>query len=128
MLVNNAGIVRDSQLIKYKDGNVVSKMTDEAFDKVIDVNLKGVFRCTRAVVPHMIKNGGGAIVSTSSVVGLYGNFGQTNYVGNEGGRYRNDRRPGRGSSGATRSASMRWLLDSSARRFSGPCRRRFSKT
>lgn len=85
VLVNNAGVVRDSQLVKYKDGKVVAQMTDEAFDKVIDVNLKGVFRCTRAVVPHMIRNGGGAIVSTSSVVGLYGNFGQTNYVATKAG-------------------------------------------
>ncbi len=85
VLINNAGVVRDSQLVKYKDGKVVSQMTDEAFDRVIDVNLRGVFRCTRTVVPHMIKAGGGAIVSTSSVVGLYGNFGQTNYVATKAG-------------------------------------------
>lgn len=85
VLVNNAGVVRDSQLIKWKEGKVLSEMTDEAFDRVIDVNLRGVFHCTRAVVPHMIKNGGGAIVSTSSVVGLYGNFGQTNYVATKAG-------------------------------------------
>ncbi|MBW2524537.1 MAG: SDR family oxidoreductase [Deltaproteobacteria bacterium] len=84
-LVNNAGIVRDAQLVKFKNGEVQSTMTDEAFDQVIDVNLRGVFRTTRAVVPHMIRGGGGAIVNTSSVVGLYGNFGQTNYVATKSG-------------------------------------------
>ncbi len=85
VLVNNAGIVRDAQLVKYKDGAVVSTMTDEAWDAVINVNLKGVFLCTRAVVPHMIKGGGGVVLSASSVVGLYGNFGQTNYSATKGG-------------------------------------------
>jgi 3-oxoacyl-[acyl-carrier protein] reductase len=80
VLVNNAGILRDSQLVKWKDGEVVSTMDDATFDAVIDVNLKGVFRCTRAVVPHMIRSGGGAILNASSIVGLYGNFGQTNYA------------------------------------------------
>lgn len=84
-LINNAGIVRDAQLIKYKDGEVKAAMTDEAFDAVISVNLKGVFHCTRAVVPAMIAGGGGAIVNASSVVGLYGNFGQTNYVATKAG-------------------------------------------
>jgi len=84
-LVNNAGIVRDAQLIKYKDGQVVASMSDEVFDAVLSVNLKGVFHCTRAVVPHMISGGGGAIVNASSVVGLYGNFGQTNYVATKAG-------------------------------------------
>ena len=85
VLVNNAGIVRDAQLIKYKDGAVVSTMSDETWDAVINVNLKGVFLCTRAVVPHMIAGGGGVILSASSVVGLYGNFGQTNYSATKGG-------------------------------------------
>ena len=80
VLVNNAGIVRDAQMIKWKDGEVLSVMTDEIFDAVIDVNLKGVFYCARAVVPHMIRQGGGVILNASSVVGLYGNFGQTNYA------------------------------------------------
>jgi 3-oxoacyl-[acyl-carrier protein] reductase len=80
VLVNNAGIVRDAQLVKWKDGQVVSVMSDEVFDAVIDVNLKGVFYCARAVVPHMIRQGGGVILNASSVVGLYGNFGQTNYA------------------------------------------------
>jgi 3-oxoacyl-[acyl-carrier protein] reductase len=79
-LVNNAGILRDAQLIKYKDGSIAGTMSDEQFDAVISVNLKGVFTCTRAVVPHMIAGGGGVILNASSVVGLYGNFGQTNYV------------------------------------------------
>lgn len=80
VLVNNAGIVRDAQMIKWKDGEIVSIMTDEMFDAVVDVNLKGVFCCARAVVPHMIRQGAGVILNASSVVGLYGNFGQTNYA------------------------------------------------
>lgn len=85
VLVNNAGILRDAQLIKYKDGSIAGTMTDEQFDAVISVNLKGVFTCTRAVVPHMITAGGGVILNASSVVGLYGNFGQTNYVATKSG-------------------------------------------
>ena len=85
VLVNNAGILRDGQLVKYKDGEVAGMMSDEQFDAVISVNLKGVFVCTRAVVPHMIKAGGGAILNASSIVGLYGNFGQTNYVASKSG-------------------------------------------
>ena len=60
-------------------------MTDEQFDAVINVNLRGVFLCTRAVVPHMIAGGGGVVLSASSVVGLYGNFGQTNYTATKAG-------------------------------------------
>lgn len=85
VLVNNAGIVRDAQLVKIKEGQVASTMTDAAFDQVIGVNLKGVFNCTRAVVPHLVRAGGGAILNASSVVGLYGNFGQTNYVATKAG-------------------------------------------
>jgi 3-oxoacyl-[acyl-carrier protein] reductase len=80
VLVNNAGILRDGQLVKYKDGAIAGMLSDEQFDAVIGVNLRGVFLCTRAVVPHMIKAGGGVILNASSVVGIYGNFGQTNYV------------------------------------------------
>jgi len=85
VLVNNAGILRDAQLVKWKDGQAAATMTDAAFDAVIGVNLKGVFHCTRAVAPHMIKAGGGVILNASSVVGLYGNFGQTNYVASKAG-------------------------------------------
>jgi len=85
VLVNNAGIVRDAQLVKYKDGAVAATMTDEQWDAVIGVNLKGVFLCTRAVTPHMIAAGGGVVLNASSVVGLYGNFGQTNYVATKAG-------------------------------------------
>ena len=80
VLVNNAGILRDGQLVKSKAGEVAAILSDEQFDAVINVNLKGIFISTRAVVPHMIANGGGVILNASSVVGLYGNFGQTNYV------------------------------------------------
>ncbi|MEW9899901.1 3-oxoacyl-ACP reductase FabG [Chitinivorax sp. PXF-14] len=71
VLVNNAGIVADARL---------QKMTDEQFDRVIDINLKGVYRCTKAVVDIMVGQGSGSILNASSVVGLYGNFGQTNYA------------------------------------------------
>jgi len=70
-LVNNAGITRDARLVN---------MTDEQFDAVIDVNLRAVFRCTQIVARHMVEHGSGVILSASSVVGLYGNFGQTNYA------------------------------------------------
>ncbi|MCA9937253.1 MAG: 3-oxoacyl-ACP reductase FabG [Anaerolineales bacterium] len=85
VLVNNAGITRDAQLIKYKNGAVVDQMSAAAWDAVINVNLKGVFNCTQAVVPIMIAQGGGVILNASSVVGLYGNFGQTNYVATKAG-------------------------------------------
>lgn len=76
ILCNNAGITRDARLVK---------MTEEQFDQVINVNLKGVFNLTQAVAPHMIERGYGRIITTSSVVGLYGNFGQTNYVATKSG-------------------------------------------
>ncbi|MGE0452332.1 MAG: beta-ketoacyl-ACP reductase [Vicinamibacteria bacterium] len=85
VIVNNAGIVRDAQLAKWKDGKLVASMTDEQWDVVIGVNLRGVFNCTRAVAPYMIEAGGGVILNASSVVGLYGNFGQTNYVATKAG-------------------------------------------
>ncbi|HVE48222.1 MAG TPA: 3-oxoacyl-ACP reductase FabG [Casimicrobiaceae bacterium] len=70
-LVNNAGIVQDAQF---------KKMTDEQFERVIDVNLKGVYNCTKAVVDIMLEQHSGCILNASSIVGLYGNFGQTNYA------------------------------------------------
>jgi len=76
ILVNNAGITSDAQLVK---------MSVDQFDKVINVNLKGVFLCTRAVAPHMIAAGSGKIINAASVVGLYGNFGQTNYAATKAG-------------------------------------------
>ncbi len=85
ILVNNAGILRDAQLVKYKDGQIVGQMSEEDFDRVVAVNLKGVFNCTQAVVPYMIRQGGGVILNASSVVGLDGNFGQTNYVATKAG-------------------------------------------
>ncbi|WP_249871742.1 3-oxoacyl-ACP reductase FabG [Oceanobacillus saliphilus] len=71
ILVNNAGITRDAML---------SKMSLEQFQQVIDVNLTGVFNCTKAVLPTMVEQGKGKIISTSSVSGVYGNVGQTNYA------------------------------------------------
>lgn len=71
VLVNNAGITKDARLVK---------MTEVEFDAVIDVNLKGVFNCSQAVVETMTAQGSGVILNASSVVGIYGNFGQTNYA------------------------------------------------
>ncbi|MFZ1750663.1 MAG: 3-oxoacyl-[acyl-carrier-protein] reductase [Saprospiraceae bacterium] len=71
ILVNNAGITRDSTLLK---------MSDDQWQQVIDINLSGVYHCTRVVAPYMVEKGYGRIISISSVVGLYGNFGQTNYA------------------------------------------------
>ena len=80
VLVNNAGILRDGQMVKVKQGELIKQMPEHDFDAVIAVNLKGVFACSQAVAPHMIARGYGRIINASSVVGLYGNFGQTNYV------------------------------------------------
>jgi 3-oxoacyl-[acyl-carrier protein] reductase len=85
ILINNAGILRDAQLVKVKDGELVTQMAKEDFDAVISVNLKGVFNCTQAVAPHMIRQSSGSIVNATSVVGLDGNFGQTNYVASKAG-------------------------------------------
>lgn len=76
ILINNAGITRDAQFLK---------MTEEDWDKVIAVNLKGVFNVTQAVAPVMVAQGKGKIVNAASVVALYGNFGQTNYVASKAG-------------------------------------------
>ena len=76
VLVNNAGITRDGLLMR---------MSEEAFDQVIDVNLKGAFNCLRHVAPVMLKQRSGRIVNVSSVVGLYGNAGQVNYAASKAG-------------------------------------------
>lgn len=76
ILVNNAGITRDAQLVK---------LAESDFDRVIAVNLKGTFNATQAVAPQMIEQGSGRIINVSSVVGLYGNFGQTNYAATKAG-------------------------------------------
>ncbi|NQU30096.1 MAG: 3-oxoacyl-ACP reductase FabG [Anaerolineae bacterium] len=85
ILVNNAGILRDGVLVKVKNGELVKQMAEEAFDSVIAVNLKGVFNCTQAVAPSMIKQAGGVILNASSIVGLDGNYGQTNYIATKAG-------------------------------------------
>jgi 3-oxoacyl-[acyl-carrier protein] reductase len=85
ILINNAGITRDGQLVKVKDGVAAGGMSESDFDAVIAVNLKGVFTCTQAVVPQLLARGGGRIVNASSVVALNGNFGQTNYVATKAG-------------------------------------------
>jgi 3-oxoacyl-[acyl-carrier protein] reductase len=84
-LVNNAGIVRDSLLVKFKEGELVRQMPAEDFDLVISINLKGVFNCTQAVVPAMIRQGGGVILNATSIVGIDGNIGQTNYIATKAG-------------------------------------------
>jgi 3-oxoacyl-[acyl-carrier protein] reductase len=76
VLVNNAGITRDATL---------AKTSDEAWDSVVGVNLSGTFYMTRAVAPHLTARGSGAILNAASVVGLYGNFGQSNYVATKAG-------------------------------------------
>lgn len=70
-LVNNAGIVQDARMIN---------MTDDQFDRVIDVNLKGTYNCAKAVIDMMLMQQSGVILNASSIVGIYGNFGQTNYA------------------------------------------------
>jgi 3-oxoacyl-[acyl-carrier protein] reductase len=85
ILINNAGVLRDGQLVKWKNGEVVGQMSEDDFDMVISVNLKGVFNCTQAVVPLMIQQEGGVILNASSIVGIDGNFGQTNYVATKAG-------------------------------------------
>ena len=77
ILVNNAGITMDARLVK---------MTEEQFDTVIAINLKGTFLCGQAAAQHMVQQGrGGAIINMTSVVGVYGNFGQSNYVATKSG-------------------------------------------
>jgi len=76
ILINNAGITRDATLLK---------MSEEQWQQVIGVNLSGVFHCTKAVAPHMVEKAKGRIINASSVVGIYGNFGQTNYSATKAG-------------------------------------------
>ncbi|MDE2253113.1 MAG: 3-oxoacyl-ACP reductase FabG [Betaproteobacteria bacterium] len=76
VLVNNAGITRDARLVK---------MTIDQFDAVLDVNLRAAFHCAQAVAPGMIERGRGVILNASSVSGIYGNFGQTNYAASKAG-------------------------------------------
>ena len=76
VLINNAGITRDASL---------QKMTSEQWQQVMDVNLTGVFNCCKAVSPHMIEHNFGRIINTSSIVGLYGNYGQANYAATKAG-------------------------------------------
>ncbi len=76
VLINNAGIIKDALL---------PKMTEDTWDAVINVNLKGVWLCSRAVAPVMVEQGSGSIINASSVVGLYGNTGQSNYAASKGG-------------------------------------------
>ncbi|MFY4775334.1 3-oxoacyl-ACP reductase FabG [Metabacillus sp. RGM 3146] len=76
ILINNAGITIDGLL---------SKMDETAWEKVISVNLSGVFKCTKAVIPVMLDQGSGVILNASSIVGLYGNIGQTNYAATKAG-------------------------------------------
>jgi len=76
VLVNNAGITRDALLLK---------MTEKDFDRVIAVNLKGPFNCIQGSVEHMPRNNGSVIVNVASIVGRYGNVGQTNYAASKGG-------------------------------------------
>ena len=85
VLVNNAGVLRDGRLVVMKEGELVKQMPEADWDLVIGVNLKGVFNCTQAVAPVMIKQGSGVILNADSVVGLDGNFGQTNYVATKAG-------------------------------------------
>ncbi|MFQ5740256.1 MAG: 3-oxoacyl-[acyl-carrier-protein] reductase [Acidobacteriota bacterium] len=76
ILINNAGIIRDAQL---------TKMSAESFDAVLATNLKGTFNCVQAVGPYLMEQGSGRIINASSVVALYGNFGQTNYAASKAG-------------------------------------------
>lgn len=71
ILVNNAGVTKD---------NLLMRMKEEEFDQVIDINLKGVFLCTKAVTRHMMKQRSGKIINVASIVGVSGNPGQANYV------------------------------------------------
>ena len=85
VLVNNAGITRDAQLVKLREGEVAGELSEPDFDLVVGVNLKGVYLCAQAVVPIMTRQGRGVILNASSVAARNGNFGQTNYVATKAG-------------------------------------------
>ncbi len=85
VLVNNAGILRDGLLVKMRDGDLLRQMPEEDFDLVVSVNLKGVFNCTQAVAPFMIRQNRGVILNAASIVGMDGNLGQTNYIATKAG-------------------------------------------
>ncbi len=85
VLVNNAGILRDSLLVKMREGELLGQMTEAEFDLVVAVNLKGVFHCTQAVAPAMVRQEGGVILNATSVAGMDGNVGQTNYIATKAG-------------------------------------------
>ena len=85
VLINNAGVLRDNQLVRVKDGELVKQMPEQDFDLVVSVNLKAVFNCAQAVAPYIIRQGAGVILNATSIVGLDGNFGQTNYVATKAG-------------------------------------------
>ncbi len=80
VLVNNAGITRDAQLVKLRGGQPVGELSEADFDLVVSVNLKAVFLCTQAVVPAMARQQRGVILNATSAAARNGNFGQTNYV------------------------------------------------
>ena len=77
--MNNAGITRDALLVKYKDGEQVSKMTIEQWQAVIDVNLTGVFLCGREAAATMIETGSTGCIINIASISRAGNMGQTNY-------------------------------------------------
>jgi 3-oxoacyl-[acyl-carrier protein] reductase len=79
VMVNNAGITRDAQLIKVKDGAVTGKMSLAQWQAVIDVDLTGVFLCAREAAEHMVRRGSGGVIISVSSISRAGNFGQTNY-------------------------------------------------
>jgi len=76
ILVNNAGITKD---------NIILRLSEEEWDKVLAVNLKGAFNCTKAVIKFMLKQKEGAIINISSIIGLRGNVGQANYAASKAG-------------------------------------------
>ena len=96
VLINNAGIVRDAQLVKWNGGSPESIMSEDTWDSVIGVNLKGVFLVTRAIVPHMIKGGGGVILFGSLGCGTSGQLRADQLRGLQGGRHRHDAHLGAG--------------------------------